>query len=286
MLYARGAGATIISKNTSDRYMSNDKLRTMIKFYNLMIGIAFISVFSGCDENEKDFYSSNIEYVKYGNSFGECLGYCINDITVTDSKIIFHKSGWDLDGILPEKSKTENIDNYFWTKLNNRIEFDSFLRLDSIIGCPDCADGGAEWIEIKSNDESYKVVFEYRNEPKEVEGYIGYLRTFINTFQIDSNEDINFNERTFIDQHGFVKNFVATRGSYQFLISIINDYDTSYYFDKFLDNEYQEDNLKINFNGVLQYDSTMIYKSAPNDIPIPDFKARNIKICDMEIYSE
>lgn len=258
----------------------------MIRLNNLTFGLIFIIILTGCEKNENDNFSSDFEFVKYGTSFGECLGYCKNDIYVKNTEIDFHKSGWDLEGLLPEISNTENIDTKYWTELIEKINYDSFSSLDSIIGCPDCADGGAEWIEIKSKGKSYKVIFEYRNEPSETKEYIGYLRTYLNTFQIDSNETVDFNERTVINQHGFIKNFVATRGSYQLLIGIISGNDTTYYFDKYLDTEYRLDNLKIEFKGVLDYDSTMINKPAPNDIPIPDFKVRNIRTFDIKTIDD
>jgi hypothetical protein len=254
----------------------------MIKFNNLILGLILVFIFTACEKNDNDDFSNDIEYVKYGTSFGECLGYCKNDITVTNTTIDFNKRGWDLEGLLPEMSNTESVDAKYTTELIDKINFDSFLELDSIIGCPDCADGGAEWIEIRSKGISHKVIFEYRNEPSETKEYIGYLRTYINAFQIDSNETIDFNERTIINQQGFIKNFVATRGSYQWLIGIINGNDTTYYFDKYLDTEYQQDNLKIEFKGVIDFDSTMINKPAPNDIPIPDFKAQNIRTFDIK----
>ncbi|MDN3643211.1 hypothetical protein QWY87_10900 [Lutimonas halocynthiae] len=45
---------------------------------------------------------------------------------------------------------------------------------------------------------------------------------------------------------------------------------------------YQRDDLKIEFKGVLGFDSTMINKPAPNDIPIPDFQARNMRTFDIK----
>lgn len=258
----------------------------MIRFDNLILALLIGFIFISCEKNDNDNFQSDIEYIKYGTSFGECLGYCKNDITVTNLKIDFHKSGWDLDGLLPEISNAENVDSKYSTRLIEKINFDSFLKLDSIIGCPDCADGGAEWIEISSNGKSHKVIFEYRNEPSEIKEYIGYLRTYISTFQVDSNESIDFNGRTIINQPGFIKNFVATRGSYQWLIGIKSNDDTIYYFDKHLDIEYQVDNLKIEFKGVLDYDSTMITKPAPNDIPIPDFKVRNIRTFDIKTIDD
>jgi len=245
-----------------------------------MFGLIFTILLSGCAKSENNI--SDIESVSYGTSFGECLGYCRNEITVTNSTIDFYKSGWNVSGSLPEISNSENMDAEYFAELTKFINVYSFFRLDSISGCPDCADGGAEWIEIKCKGKSHKVVFEYRNEPSETKEYIKYLRTYIYAFQVDSNKPVNFNERTIINQSGFVKSFVATRGSFQWLIGLGREGDTAYYFDPYLDATYKQDNLQIECMGVLGFDSTMINKPSPNDIPIPNFKVRNIKMFDIK----
>ena len=53
----------------------------------------------------------------------------------------------------------------------------SFFELPETIGCPDCADGRAEWLEIElMNGEKHKVTFEYRNEPASLNDHIIGLR--------------------------------------------------------------------------------------------------------------
>ena len=56
--------------------------------------------------------------------------------------------------------------------------------MDEIIGCPDCADGGAEWIEITSGETSHKVTFEYNKSPDVFKSYIEILRSKLE--EIDS----------------------------------------------------------------------------------------------------
>lgn len=249
----------------------------MTRLNKLTAGLLVFFLLTGCEKNENKDFSSDIESVNYGTSFNECLGYCENDIAVQRAEINFHKSGRDLNGLLPEVSNSTNIDAKYWSELTGKIDFDAFSKLSPIHGCPDCADGGAEWIEIKSKGKSHKITFEYRNEPGEIKAYVGYLRAYINTFQTASDEDVDFNNRILVNQRGFIKSFATTGGSYQWLIGIVNGTDTTYYFDRYLDAKYQVDNLKIEFTGVLGFDSTMINKPAPDDVPIPDFQARNIR---------
>ena len=51
------------------------------------------------------------------------------------------------------------------------------MNLDSIIGCPDCVDGGAEWFEIITNDTVKRVTIEYGESLNGLDGYINLLRT-------------------------------------------------------------------------------------------------------------
>jgi len=62
----------------------------------------------------------------------------------------------------------------------NSINTTSFFKLPETIGCPDCADGGAEWLEIiLLNGKKHKVTFEYRNEPTQLKNQIIKLREIL-----------------------------------------------------------------------------------------------------------
>jgi hypothetical protein len=48
-----------------------------------------------------------------------------------------------------------------WQRLVQLIDVATFSRLEPVYGCPDCADGGAEWIEIEQGEQRNRVTFEY-----------------------------------------------------------------------------------------------------------------------------
>lgn len=264
----------------------HNRILIMIQLKKWTLGLILLVLFAGCEKDQNDHFHTDTEFVRYGTSFGECFGYCKNEIYMNGREIDFQKNGWGQNGALPEVSMTQEIDAKYWQAVMRKLDFDSFAKLDSVIGCPDCADGGAEWVEIKSGGKSHKVVFEYGRAPEEIAEYIGYLRTYQNAFRIDGGETVDFNAQTLIDQSGFIKNFVATRGSYQWLIGIEDRGGTTYYYDEHLSDRYHTDGLKIEFNGILEHDSTMIHKPAPDDVPVPDFKARNICAVDVRIVNE
>jgi hypothetical protein len=61
----------------------------------------------------------------------------------------------------------------------NPNPIDQPLRLNKI-GCPDCADGGGEWIEISNRHTSKKIVFEYNQSVPEINSLVTKLRRLRN----------------------------------------------------------------------------------------------------------
>jgi hypothetical protein len=119
--------------------------------------------------------NSDISQIKYGTSFGECMGYCKKDISLTPELISYNQESW-IDTLTPITC-SENIEATQWNNLMNEINTDKFLQLPETIGCPDCADGGAEWIELSLKDGTkHKSTFEYMHEPDAVKAYIEALR--------------------------------------------------------------------------------------------------------------
>ncbi len=83
---------------------------------------------------------------------------------------------------------------------------------------------------------------------------------------------------TFENAEGKIKVFVCTRGCYQYLL----EHNGNLYFPNQLPDELKVNGKAVIFSGELQNDSTMVKKPAPNDVPVDDFKARNIKILSIE----
>jgi len=56
------------------------------------------------------------------------------------------------------------------------VDSKSFRALDDSIGCPDYANGRAEWIQLNWSDINRRVTFENRQVIKDFEGLINELR--------------------------------------------------------------------------------------------------------------
>jgi hypothetical protein len=171
-------------KYGQDHMLTNKRLLNL-----LFVFLSLTLVFSCKQEDDLSIEESKLkgaiadyEYIKYGTSFGECYGYCRKEVEISSSKIIFEKKSWNLEDY-PIVTITDLNNEESWKNLLEKIDYESFQQLTPIIGCPDCADGGAEWLEIKKNYVVYKVTFEYGNEPEAVKDYIQVLRDLLESYR-------------------------------------------------------------------------------------------------------
>jgi hypothetical protein len=116
-----------------------------------------------------------IQQISFGSSFGECTGYCKNEMALDSGKITIKRSGWNntVKPIFCEVLQDKNVLN----NLSKKIDAVSFFNMQEVWGCPDCADGGAEWIEITlRSGKKHKVTFEYLKEPVALKSIAADLR--------------------------------------------------------------------------------------------------------------
>ena len=129
-------------------------------------------------------FGQDIIQIKTGTSFGFCFGYCLSQLTITDNDADYTLYGWDEnDPVYQPVAISDTVDSTIWENLNTEFNFEIFMSLDSIIGCPDCADGGAEWFEIATNDTIKKVTIEYGDSLNGLNNLIDLLRSVRYSFQ-------------------------------------------------------------------------------------------------------
>ena len=115
-----------------------------------------------------------IETIKTGTSFGECVGYCKTEVVINSKNIIYIRSSWD--NSKPEVKQEIPISADKWNALVNALDVKKFAILPEVIGCPDCADGGAEWVEVFNEKTTKKVTFEYGASVSGIDSLVKILR--------------------------------------------------------------------------------------------------------------
>lgn len=101
---------------------------------------------------------SGIVSVETGTFYGECVEYCWTELVVRPSTATLVSSAWKDKP--PALTEHRELSAAAWSKLVGVIDKATFLALPEMIGCPDCADGGGEWIEIDFGSTKKRVTFE------------------------------------------------------------------------------------------------------------------------------
>ncbi|MCC7002591.1 MAG: hypothetical protein IT357_10590 [Gemmatimonadaceae bacterium] len=98
-------------------------------------------------------------------SFGMCMGYCKTtlEITATEAVLIREAYGRGAGADLPLQRLTTPLSAQEWQDLAAAATAAAaaFDTLPERIGCPDCADGGAESLTLVGSGRDKSVEFEY-----------------------------------------------------------------------------------------------------------------------------
>ena len=137
--------------------------------------LSFLGIVAACSESDTcAFEEEGVQVIRYGTSFGFCVGYCKRELEIFPESVVFTKSGWETG--VKEIVCNDSFQKSDWLQLLGLINYDTFFKMPEVIGCPDCADGGAEWIEIIQAGKSHKVTFEFHHEPEELSDLVIDLR--------------------------------------------------------------------------------------------------------------
>ena len=129
-------------------------------------------------------FGQDIIQIKTGTFFGMCFGYCLSELNIIGTDADYYLNSWiEDDSVYHPVEISDVIDSSIWENLNSFFDFELFMNLDSVIGCPDCADGGAEWFEIATNDTIRKVTIEYGDSLDGFNNFIDLLRSVRYSFQ-------------------------------------------------------------------------------------------------------
>ena len=74
------------------------------------------------------------------------------------------------------------MDSSEWSEIETLLEADGLEGLNEVYGCPDCADGGAEWIEIDEGGSPRRVTFEFGGTVPRAEAHIVKVREIRSRF--------------------------------------------------------------------------------------------------------
>lgn len=112
--------------------------------------------------------------IRSGTSFGMCIGYCYTELTVSGTEATLTRTSRE-----PERSPITHrlaLRPSEWESLVALADSGALAGLQEVYGCPDCADGGAEWVEVQHDGQTRRVTFEHGATVPGIERLIARLR--------------------------------------------------------------------------------------------------------------
>ena len=137
---------------------------------------------------ESELLAPDTEYemvIRSGTSYGMCVGYCVRSLDISGANATYYMVGYQTDDY-PMKTKPGKISIEEWNNLIIEIDEKQIKRMNNVYGCPDCADGGAEWVEIVTKSYSKKITFEIYDVPGEISELVDKLRLIRKRFNPDN----------------------------------------------------------------------------------------------------
>lgn len=133
--------------------------------------LMILILLTGCTEDD----DSTTTIISSGTSFGECAGYCVREIKISEDRLVYTASSWDTTNY-PTLDTSVTITSAEWNDLLALVDLSAMQSYEDVIGCPDCADGGAEWIKVESAEGSKQITFEYGDSLDTIQPLIEQLR--------------------------------------------------------------------------------------------------------------
>ena len=250
--------------------------------YKRHLLISSIVAITACNTN----ITNKAGKISYSVAYGMCQGYCVTMVEVTPIAITTNKSSDREPEKFPLQSDTKNITKEEWKQILNSYNWDDFQKMDSAYGCPGCADGGIATIAITNKNDSKSIRFEEENVPPAIKPLVDLLKTKTATMALSSINNVNQQPAmTAYDFHNLpatVKNYVCSRGCYQYVMEATLNGKKVRLYDDSLAETYKNDGQQIFISGNFTGGKTEIKKPAPNDVPVRDFDATNVVIKEIK----
>ncbi len=107
--------------------------------------------------------SGGIVRVVSTTSFGMCVGYCTTKLEITEDGAVLVRESRGGRGAaeLPTQTLKTPLAADEWQEIVRLAGTSKFEGLPAVIGCPDCADGGAESLTVEGSGGTKTVSFDH-----------------------------------------------------------------------------------------------------------------------------
>lgn len=121
---------------------------------------------------------AGIDRITSTTSFGMCVGYCKTTLDIAEGEAVLTREPWGrgAGGDLEPQRISARLSESEWREFVKLAAATDLAGLPDVIGCPDCADGGAESLTIVADGVSKTIAFDHGAAIKEADPLLRQVR--------------------------------------------------------------------------------------------------------------
>ena len=123
-----------------------------------------------------------------GWSFGMCLGYCAADLVIDGTALT--QSGHDREAGEPLYVNNGELTKEGRARVDAVIAALDGVTLDPTYGCPDCADGGAAYLQLQESAGLTRIDMEYGSPPEVLADLYGLTTSMMTALETCRSDDL------------------------------------------------------------------------------------------------
>jgi len=126
--------------------------------------------------------AASVDRIVSTTSFGMCVGYCSTRLEITEDEAVLirqARGGRGNPNNLPDQRIAAPITSAEWQEISALAAATRLDALPDVIGCPDCADGGAESLAIVRDGQGAPrtITFDFNGEVAGADPLLDRIRT-------------------------------------------------------------------------------------------------------------
>lgn len=122
-----------------------------------------------------------ISLLAAGWSFGMCAGYCVADLVISGDDLVLTGTTWTAES--PLLVNRGSLTPEGRAALDASLEGLDLGALEPVYGCPDCADGGAAYLELGEAGMTQRVQMEFGAPPEPLAESYALAMSFIDALE-------------------------------------------------------------------------------------------------------
>lgn len=145
----------------------------------MFVGLAAALCLAACASAPAQEPARDVRQIVSTTSFGMCVGYCTTRLEISQGRAVLirqARGGRGAPQNLPDQRYATVLTPEEWDAFESLAASSDISALPDVIGCPDCADGGAESLTIDASNGADTISFEFNASIQQAQPLLERIR--------------------------------------------------------------------------------------------------------------